>query len=229
MTLRDSSPADFANDVVGIVSFLLITAVFDAKARSFITSRISTAGFYLMVLVAIAASLGPLIWHFTAFGLRSQTAPVIFDFESRWQSKFYGSLGDGVLKVVNTPESWQSTGRRTLLVKLDNEDYSGFKGKPIADWSAYTVFSFVIASADNRQHRITVRIHDIDHNNEYEDRFNQSFSITAIPLQISIPITAIESGPRGRMLQIDKIASLGVFIWNPDGSEELLLDDFRLD
>jgi len=228
MTARDSSPADFANDVVGIVSFLLISAVFDARARSWISSKISAAGFYLLVLVGFVASMGPLIWHFTAFELRRQAAPAILDFESRWQSKYYGSLGDAILEVVNTPEGWHGNGRRALLVKMDNEDYSGFHGEPISDWSSYTAFSFIVASADNRKHRITVRIHDFHHNNKYVDRFSQSFAVTASPKRISIPITAIESGPRDRPLQIDKIASFGVFISNTDGSEELLLDDFQL-
>jgi hypothetical protein len=228
MTSRSASLHDLGNDVIGIISFLLFAAVFDRRIRQRLkpVPKITVA---LVAVLGLIMSLGPLIWQSYAYVQRLRAAPEILDFENSWQSQFYESHGGAVLSVVSSHAGWPVDGNRSLLAELGNYSYSGVGIAPIADWSTYSVFSFVMASADSRSLRVTVRINDRSHNNEYRDRFNKNYIVTEKPQRITVPITTIERAPRNRNMKMDEVALILVFISKPTGDEKLLFDDFRLD
>jgi hypothetical protein len=224
---RSPSLQDLVNDAVGILGFLFLASAFD-QSLSLNSRPVMRTIVFATGVAGLILSVGPVAWQSYAFVQRARLAPVLLDFESAWQTEFLVPHGDATFSVVSAPGNWPVAGQQALLVQLGDYSYSGLGIEPITDWSDYSAFSFVMASADNRSLRVTVRISDRSHTNEYRDRFNKNFVVTDEPQRITIPTSIIESAPRGRAMKMDEITLILVFISDPGGDEKLLLDDFRL-
>jgi hypothetical protein len=69
---------------------------------------------------------------------------------------------------------------------------------------------------------LTFRVHDDQHNQEYNDRFNQSFVIQQGMNNISIGLADIKHAPETRVLNMGKVS--GVQLFMVEVKERLFLD-----
>ena len=226
---RQASVQDLLRDAAGAIGFLSAFAVVD---RNTWPAR-KPGVLALLTIVAIAGvslTIAPLAWHLYALKKHETSAPVIADFENRWQDEFRVATGGALTERVTVPANWPPTTGSTLLkATIGTSTYSGIRFVPFQDWSGYSSLRFSAASGDDRQLRVTVRVSDRGHNNLYADRYNKVYYIDDTAREYSIALSKVIEAPKGRKMKMREITSLVFFLVEPDGTEILLLDDVRLE
>ncbi len=106
-------------------------------------------------------------------------------------------------------------GKSYFDIKFTTTKYSGIAIDffPV-DWSAYNYIMIDVYNPEQAPYNITCRIHDglhEDGNEEYSDRFNQSFKLFPGGNKIKINIDKIKNAPATRKMNLAEIASIGLF------------------
>jgi hypothetical protein len=154
--------------------------------------------------------------------------PNLATFEKRWEQRLYEQSLEQSVTIVPSPAESFGPGRRTALVDIRTAWKPGLELFPFSDWSRFRYLSFTTASATAERLTATLRIHDLEHNSEYEDRFNYQFEIPVEPITIRIPLTQIESAPADRMIDLSRIQAM-IFFSSTDGDARFYIDNIRLD
>ena len=97
------------------------------------------------------------------------------------------------------------------------------------DWRGYDRFSFDAALAGKTSLRITARIHDKLHNDEYDDRYNKSFVLNPGNNTVVIDLNEVMAAPRGRDMDMASIVNICVFSYNLAEQRTVYFDNFRLE
>lgn len=215
---RDANAADFARNVVGAACFL---AFYGARDPQMAEQWYSLGGrakntVVVCATVILVAALAPLFTWTTAYVYRNHAFPEIVSFAPYWRRLFVDVRG-ATLTVTERPVGW-TTAHKTHVGRftLQNGKYPGFAvQEPYADWTKYAYLRFGIYSEMSDTIRLTIRIHDRIHNNEYPDRFNQSLTILPGINEFRIPLSEIQIGPAKRKLDLRNIAALSLFATHP--------------
>ncbi|MDQ2639207.1 MAG: hypothetical protein M3Y79_01305 [Pseudomonadota bacterium] len=136
-------------------------------------------------VVIATLCLLPLLWTALAYVHRSQQAPVI------WRA---GSLLSGRFS------HWQRGGYPGLAID-----------EPLRDWSGYRELQVALANPHRTDVQVTVRAHDWNHNQQFTDRYNQTFTVPAGDALLRIPIERIATAPAGRTMDLSSMSSVMVF------------------
>jgi len=72
------------------------------------------------------------------------------------------------------------------------------------------------------------RVHDSEHNNEYTDRFNRSFILEKGWNDLVISLADIENSPVNRLLNMDKVENLKLFVTSQDKGRIIYIDHIYL-
>ena len=72
-------------------------------------------------------------------------------------------------------------------------------------------------------------MNDVEHNNEFDDRFNRRLNLEQGFRTIRIPIDQIRTGPKNRELDLSNIDRIQLFVYKPSADFDLWLGNFRLD
>jgi len=226
---RDADFGDLAADGLGILAGLLIGGLLNGDFRSGFRHGpyrllAITCGILLSLLVVF-----PLADAGYAIAAQRSVFPRLADFETRWEQRLYaGSLVRG-LKIVPSPGIAFHTGERTALLNLSRASVPGLKLFPYSDWSGFEELVFTVASASASPIEIILRIHDQEHNNEHDDRYNQRFVVPVEPLTIRIALSDIAARPAKRKLDLRNIDAIIIFVSSPTGNEKIYIDNIHLD
>ena len=90
-------------------------------------------------------------------------------------------------------------------------------------------FSFSIYSENTEVVNIELRINDKKHNNNYNDRFNRTFSIKSGNNNISIPLEDIAKAPESRFMDMQNMYLIVLFSAQPENEFTLYFDNFKLE
>jgi hypothetical protein len=96
------------------------------------------------------------------------------------------------------------------------------------DWRGRRDLSFDCTNPSATPLRVTVRIEDLEHTQEYDDRFNGKFLLVPGRNHVRIPLAEVRSAPRGRELHLAKVAGVGVFATDLAEPRDLIFHEFRL-
>ncbi len=224
-THRDARLADVISDAIGA------TACLAGHAAAFGSGRLarptgSRLGAALLALAAAGVSLAPLAWCVAAYAVRDAAFPVILENPSRLDMYFVAT-GAGNLSVMPLPESARpdalpadaASGNVITAVKvaLDNGEYPGLSiTEPYPRWSRYQSLAIDLTNPGPRDLHIVIRVHDRQHINQYDDRFNRDVILAAKSRNtILIPLHEIQHGAKRRLLNLDAIAGLNCFSPGP--------------
>ncbi len=215
-----ADPLDVVRDAVGAAAFLGFTWT--------LRHRESMLKYYLIrfgsMAVVIIVFL-PSILTGAALVLRWQTFPVIVSFGSRLDIRFC-STGDREPDIVPAP--WR-TAERAVRVTFGPARHPGFAiSGPWPDWSGYGELRFPVYSDSREPVRLTLRIHDSLHNDEYQDRFNTLLEIHPGLNPVRIPVSAIQDAPKDRRMNLRRIRSVFLFVGKPAGDFNLYFGTFSL-
>ncbi|MEA2100964.1 MAG: VanZ family protein [Thermodesulfobacteriota bacterium] len=208
---------DLFNDTLGAVVFL-----------GFVSHLPSRAGTWMKrcCIVVICVSMTPIYISVADAVLIKRAFPGICSFEtltetSRWQ---------GNHAAISRSREHATQGEHSMKVCLFNEGmYPGVSLKYLFhDWSGFTRLSMAIYLDEDTPLYITIRIHDLDHNNEYNDRFNRSFTLEPGINHLIIPLEEIRHAPHGRAMDMHRIENICIFSYGLEKNKDLFIDNLRL-
>ena len=183
----------------------------------------------LGVFLLLLATLTPVIVWGNAYRHRAMQVPVLCQFTSGWEMLFVSTKGSD-LQVVSPPSGWaKSPGDKVGRVVFHPVRYPSVRiTQPYPEWRGFGYFAVDIFSELPEEHTIVLRIHDQQHNWQYEDRFNTAITVAPGFNRIRIPLNEIRNAPAGREMDLSAIQSVVFFAVSPSESFVLYFDNIRL-
>jgi hypothetical protein len=166
----------------------------------------------------------------TAYVRRWAAFPRICDFGASWESRFVASH-DAALVPAHLPAALDPSGRQQAArITFERGTYPGAGiVEPYPRWTGYDRLVFDVYSELAAPVALVLRIHDARHDGSYEDRFNRELPIQPGVNRVSIPLAEVRGAPRGRPMDLSRIAGLALFALEPPEGFRLYLDSFRLE
>lgn len=154
-----------------------------------------------VVLVAVAAQ--PLAWTLAAYAHRTLRAPVLWKADSRLFARF---------------STWEYGRQPALKVH-----------EPLRDWRGWNHLELDIENPQPLEQPVVVRIHDLQHDQHYGDRYNERFVLAPESRRtLRIPLEKIRSAPQGRDLDMAAIRGIIVFSGTREPAAEFRVHEIRL-
>jgi hypothetical protein len=229
---RDAEILDVLNDVVGILSFLGIYTFVDPALKTFRSKEGGRffLGIFGISILLLLIGITPLINLTISYYQRDNAFPKLIDFSKRWPLAFI-STQDATLQIAEAPEQWQQSGQEHVgKLTLYSAQYPGIALKePVSDWSSYSYLTFYIYADTTQLIKLSLRINDRQHNQQYDDRFNTSLNIAQGKNQFRISLNDVRNGPNDRELDLHAIEKLVLFSVKSDQAVQFYLSNFYLE
>jgi hypothetical protein len=225
----DVELSDVLRDAAGIVSFLMIAAVFDCSIPAAVASRRARLPIMIgAVLIFLTALISVASWTY-AYLHRNAAFPTLASFDTAVGSRFF-SVEDASIERVPCPAAWNPARHDTVgQITFYPAPYSTFiLDEPYSDWTGYSLLEISLFSPLTDSLRLIVRVHDRQHNNEFSDRFNATYRIAPGASRITIPIELIAVAPATRLMDMSAIAGVAIFVADIRGSIKLYVDSLQL-
>ncbi len=217
---REASVNDLYRNFFGIISGLGLVSL---RRQKSLYNKMLMAMFSLGFLLLGTCSLFQISWHYIQ---RANAFPVILDFNAEWSDSFV-RFNRTEMEMFSSRAGDKN---RLFHIRFDTGIYPGITIiEPVADWSAYRNLRFKVASGAKDDTNLILRIHDKNHDNNYQDRFNQKLVLHPGLNEIVIPLDQIKKGPVSRDLDLANIAGLILFLGKVERPQMLEISNIYLD
>lgn len=214
---RDASWEDVYSDAVGAVCALAVHALFH---RTHTIGRWRRAIAAAIVVAVAVIFLMPIVTMVRAYLHRNGQFPVLADFHSPVELAWTVSYGlrrdivDGALHV-----------------EFVADEFPGLSfHEPVADWRAYQWLVVDIENPAAEPLMLGIRVHDIGHGRQFNDRFNRHVEIAPRERKLlRIALDDIRHGPRTRLMDMQRVSDITLFRSAATGSRQALLHGMRLE
>lgn len=212
-TDRDADFEDLVTDTLGAGCALGIVAALD---RQLWPAKFRPVGPMAAVVLGLCCGLWalfPVGQAAVAYFDRAANFPEVARFSSPFDLYFIGS-GTARLSLQPLPARWARPGdASSLRIDFTAPVWPGVShDEPEPDWRGYSALALDVTNPDETPLRLTVRVHDVTHDQRKEDRFNRTFEIPpANRVALRIPISDIVAGPVGRPLDLAHVAGFVLF------------------
>lgn len=225
---RDADIWDLARDIAGAFAFLGLYATADRRIRHGLT-RGSRLVIRIISISVLAAALTPLALCSGAYIHRNAIFPKMLTFDSVWETRFL-TTRNAELSRVPAPDGFNQGERQGVgELRMFPDTYCGFRiTEPCPDWSGFGYLCFDVWSELDSAITLMVRIDDIHHNQEYEDRYNGSFRITPGLNHISVDLQEVRHAPTSREMDMTAIEYIYFFTYEPKQPLTLYIDNVEL-
>ncbi len=217
---RSFQAEDILNDIIGSGVFLVLSFQYRRKLNGW-----KGIALYSSAVVALFAVSVPVLLT-AADELRAwRDFPLLGSFETcgemdRWKTE------EGLCNRVSLHAT---EGEYCLAVILPQGLYPGITmDYPPRDWRGYHILIFDAFLEGEDPLPFTVRINDLEHNEEYEDRYNKTFTLQPGPNHLTINLSEVEHAPKGRLMDMEHIAVLCIFSYKLKEPRTVYFDNFRL-
>ncbi len=219
-TGRDPSWVDFATDVLGIVTFLLLYSLFDLRLRGKGLRRWRMLG----AVVGLAFMASPMIRTAHAYYERGRAFPQIIDIH-RGLSSYFITTRQAKTRIEPLPSRWSSTNEFALRVEFMRGKWQGVAhNEPPEDWRGYETLVVDVVNPTQVPLKIVVRIDDQDHNWLDADRYNGRFEIAPETRErLRIKLTDVQQAPKEREFDLARVARILVFRQNDSEAPAMYL------
>jgi len=222
---RDMDRADLITDILGgFFGFLLAATAW----REIKESKIRPYIYITMGLVFLIAFYP--VTHILLDNYRMQSRfPVLADFESsaelqRWEHA-------NVIRF-ETSTDHVSNGDYSLYVKFGLSQYPQISLLHFpSDWSGYDYLNLDIYNTQKIPTRIVLKVYDRLHRlrgSVLNDRYNQVFTLKPGWNKLQVSLQRIKNAPATRLMNIDDIALVSLFIIEPEKSVSIYVDNLSL-
>jgi len=229
---RDAAFSDLVRNALGSGGFLLLVFAFDREAHpKFMARSWGSQGFaVLLAVLMLAVPLVPLVTTAAAYRDRNAAFPRICDFESGSEFMFVAPY-DAELEVADEPVGWgRDPTNRVGRLAFSTAQYSGLAiSEPCPDWTGHDRLVFEIYSELGKGVKLNLRIHDAEHDQRFEDRFNRVLAIEPGANVVSVSLDDVRGGPKGREMDLSRIRGVAIFDVRAAATFGLYLDSFRLE
>jgi hypothetical protein len=228
-THRDPSIIDVFRDALGGVTALSAQWYVDTRARRPTHGLRVQIGAAVVCILGLAVTFGPFAWCLAAYANRDLRFPVLWQFNSALDLYF---LNVQACISASRPQWWKIyTSPASLGVTLPSTDRSPGIAlrEPYPDWQGRSLLTIDVSNPTPRPLQLIVRVHDRNHNQQHEDRFNRAYVIAAGTRQvIAISLEDIAAAPRSRRMDLQHIAHVGIFRSGGTGDGFLVLHRISL-
>lgn len=219
---RTASWSDLGKDLLGS----LLAVVFFAPARKTIRQWQLKLQ-QLLVLALLVWSLIPLARVVTDELIARQQFPLLSGFELSSEAKRWHG---GSRQRLDHQIAY--SGASSLRIELSTQLYSGVGLKHFpTDWSGYKLVRLHLYNPDPEPLELHFRIHDQLHrlhHNAYSDRYNTSFTLSSGWTKIEVPLAQVIEAPKSRLMEIEKIAGLVLFVGKLERPRSFNIDEVLL-
>ncbi|HEB54744.1 MAG TPA: VanZ family protein [Gammaproteobacteria bacterium] len=218
---RTADPADVIRDLSGSFLFLSFSSAYSAGTGKL---KIILRTIAIMLLLVL---LRPLATSLLDEAIAWRQFPLLSSFETpfeldRWQ-------GSAPMTIRHIPSI--ATGH-ILQITLSKARYSGVDLKYFPrDWRKYKTLELNIYNPQAQPLPITCRIHDLQHAQgmqQYSDRYNHRFLLTAGWNKIDIDLNDVAFAPRHRKMDMGQIQNLDIFVMSLPQPRVIFLDNIKL-
>lgn len=221
-TGRDASWSDLGRDALGALAFLAMFSAFDAGAQRARWRRRAS----LALGAALTAYLvAPIVHAAIKYGERHVAFPVIADF-TRDPDLYFVWRRNVLVDFTPPPAALRKANEPSAArVRFLPQEYPGVEfHEPFPDWRGYSTLAIEIANSQAYDLNLVIRVHDAHHTKLFVDRYNQRFTVRAGQRDVfRFPLRDIERAPRGRRMDMQRIASVVVFRADDGPADEMHL------
>jgi VanZ family protein len=220
LTGRSASWADLAADACGAAAGIALAAAWSSRERA------AQVGLVLLGLAGLG--LGVYRGSATIADVYRQHAelPRLASFErQRELDRWYPHEAYGWRMGQHATE-----GDWSLELQLLPGQYPGITlWCPPPDWSIYESLALDVALDQGPPLDLVVKIQDRRHNNDYRDRFNGMFHLQPGKQTLRISLADVQSAPDSRLMRLDEIAALSLFVIDLGVPRKIWIDNIRLE
>jgi hypothetical protein len=222
---RDPSLGDFLRDVTGACLFLL---VFGHEALARQPPWFSTRLRLLVGAGLVTAVLVPFAMVTNVYVQRRLAFPTLVRMDgSHWEGTLMTAGGAHFV-----PTTLAHSAAVTGLARLDLEAvrYPGLTfDEPYPDWRGFRQLVFSAASKDVEPIAMRIRIHDRNHGERFDDRFNSEITLTNTVQSFAIPLEVIRNAPAGRKMDMANIRGIGFYALHLAAPSSIYIGAFHLE
>lgn len=210
---RDASVEDALHDTIGALALLGLFATVDTRVRGVpqnIPIRFAAA---VVGLVSLGIAAAAVTRAAIKYQQRDERFPVLADFSQRYDRYFILQLSSE-FSPVTLPTPWARTKDESAMrVRLLDGPYPGMNFiEPWPDWSGYSTLAVDLTNPTPMNLQLILRIHDVGHDNQPEDRFGRRFELPAGTREIlRVPLEDVAAGPKSRRLDLRQVAGMIIF------------------
>lgn len=219
---REPSWRDVFNDVLGG----LLAVLFFAPGRHQLVAPLRYASQFVLLLV-VAWSLIPFSRALADDIISRHQFPLLSGFETPFEQTRWGGKSRR-----NIDQQVVYRGQKSLRVELVSGWYPGvFLNFFPADWRGYAALQMYVHHPLVEPLELHLRIHDQHHrdfDNLHRDRFNSTLLLEPGWNRIRVLLADVASAPRGRELDLRRVAGVGLFAVSLENPHIITIDDVRL-
>lgn len=226
-TNRGASITDVGRDLLGATAGLGIFSTFTASRSISNRSTPRVIASLVGVLAALAA-VAPLAWCAAVYFNRDARFPVLLEMQSPLDTYFVSTAGERTQPISI---AGLSGNEKAYVVTFAKHESAGVQiDEPRTGWRGYRQLVFELTNTGKQDMQVTLRVFDRYHNWEMEDRFNSNVTLkTGQRQRIVVALRDVEHAPRGRLMDMDKIANVAVFVWHPEQAGQFLVHRITLE
>ena len=222
---RPGSAFDVMTDAAGAAAGLALWSLFQRQPGDHPWPAIAIA------LAGTTFIAWPPLQAANAYAHRAVVFPTIVDFRGPEGLRFVTTYGSPAW-IAAFPAPWaQEADERALRIRYDEQHVAAMRVlEPQADWRGYSIVAVDITNPADRELQLTFRVFDAAHDGNHADRLNLPL---VIPPQtrttIRVALTAVESAPQGRSMDLAQIADVMLFGREAQPPAELYLSRIWLE
>ena len=216
---RDKSVLDFSYDVLGVT----FSALFFAQKRA---SAIKIKVLLLSMFVGISSFI-PLYKMELWWKVNQST--VLLNFERPWEDQIYSLDKDVSLQKIKASKLFNVDGHAGKLIINSIDMYAGLNlNHAKSNWSEHSKLSWEMVSLYDHPISMTLRVHDSVHNQEFNDRYNETFTIDPGFNSFEVDLNKIKAAPASRDMKMAHISNIKFFLIQPEMKTILYIDNIQL-
>lgn len=183
--------------------------------------------FRMTVVMMLAVAVWPLLRSGMDELLAARDFPILSDFETPFERYRWVNI-----QQLQEENEIVRHGRKSVRVQLSVAQYSGVHLFYFPhDWRGYQTLHCSIYNPQEAGFLINMRIHDSrhkEHKMEFNDRYNQQFSLEHGWNDLAISLAKVKNAPKGRAMDMEHIEGFGVFVVQQPRPTVLYLDHIYL-
>ncbi len=167
----------------------------------------------LLLLTTITFLLSETTIKLVAYRFLKSGTPIVFSFSDPFVTSMISTTGDANASIAGIIDASGEKRVRSLRMDFAQQDYSGvILHQPEVEWLDFNTLQISIKNTGDVTHTIEIRIHDVHHNNAFEDRFNATLQINPGENKITIPVQQIQTlTSTERLMDMRKLSEIQFF------------------
>lgn len=188
------------------------------------------AGLILTAAVLLIAPSWSPIAELHECGLQQKEFPLLASFERERELRIWYAHE----ATIKRSTDWATMGSTSLQIHgSSGAKYSGANLiEPVSDWHEFSMLKFDVLNPGARPLMLSVVIHDALHvSSGYNrnDRFSRTFELPpGKHITVGVPLADVRAAPAKRLMDLSQIASLNLYVANPQADFVLNIDNVYL-